>query len=100
MTPIQDLLHRIRWDPRFARSEFVIGYYDRSTRGIVRVPLRHVNFASGERFFFEAIEDDGSAHEVPLHRVRELWRDGELIWQRKSAAKAKPGTVRRGHAHP
>jgi uncharacterized protein (UPF0248 family) len=35
-----------------------------------------------ERFAFQAVEDDGSAHMVPFHRVREVWRDGESIWRR------------------
>ena len=29
MIPIHDLLSRIRWDAAFARSRFVIGYWDR-----------------------------------------------------------------------
>jgi len=33
MTPIQDLLHRIRWDPEFSLGEFVIGYYDNLSSG-------------------------------------------------------------------
>jgi uncharacterized protein (UPF0248 family) len=72
MIPIQDLLHRIQWDPEF----------DRVTREIVRVPFRRVHFEKGEHFAFEAIEEDGSVHSVPLHRVREVWRNGELVWQR------------------
>jgi uncharacterized protein (UPF0248 family) len=82
MIPIQDLLHRIQWDPEFGKADFEIGYFDRVTRGIVRVPFRHVRFEKGEHFAFEAIEADGSVHAVPLHRVRKVWRNGELIWQR------------------
>lgn len=85
MIPIQDLLHRIRWDPEFGRGEYVLGYYDRVARRVTRVPLRRIRLEKGEHFAFEAIEDDGSAHSVPLHRVRELWRDGELIWKRRGA---------------
>jgi uncharacterized protein (UPF0248 family) len=80
--PIQDLLNRIRWDPAFAGSAFVVGYYDRMAKRIVTVPFRRLHFAPGEHFSFEAVEDDGSVHSVPLHRVREVWRDGELIWRR------------------
>lgn len=82
MIPIQDLLHRIRWDPGFGKAEFEIGYLDRVTGRIVRVPFERVRFEAGEHFAFEAVEDDGSVHAVPLHRVREVWRDGEVIWQR------------------
>ncbi|MFN7085691.1 MAG: DUF504 domain-containing protein [Burkholderiales bacterium] len=86
MIPIHDLLHRIQWDPRFGKDDFVIGYHDRISGRIVRVPLRRVHLKKGERFSFEAIEDDGTVHRVPLHRVREVWRNGELIWHRKAAA--------------
>jgi len=80
--PIQDLLNRIRWDPEFSRSEFAIGYYDRVRKSIVKVPFQRIDFAGGEHFSFDAVEDDGTVHTVPLHRVREVWRDSELIWRR------------------
>jgi len=86
MIPIQDLLHRIQWDPEFGKAQFVIGYSDRLTREIVKVPFQHIRFASGDHFAFDALEDDGSVHSVPLHRVREVWRDGVLIWQREGPA--------------
>ena len=54
MIPIQDLLHRIRWDSEFAKGEFVLGYYDRVGDRIVRVPFRRVYFEKGEHFMFEA----------------------------------------------
>ena len=82
MTPIRDLLDRIRWDPEFSKSEFAVGYYDRVAKRIVKVPFRRIDFAAGEHFSFDAVEDDGSVHSVPLHRVREVWRDGKLIWRR------------------
>lgn len=80
--PIQQLLHRIRWDPEFGRADFVIGYFDRLLGGIVRVPYSAEQFGGGEQFSFTAIEADGSVHEVPLHRIREITRNGVLIWQR------------------
>ncbi len=83
MIPIQDLLHRMQWDPAFGKADFEIGYFDRVTGRIVRVPFRHVRFEKGEHFAFEAVEADGSVHTVPLHRVREVWRNGAVIWQRR-----------------
>jgi uncharacterized protein (UPF0248 family) len=89
MIPIQDLLHRMQWDPEFGKAEFEIGYFDRVTNGIVRVPFRHVHFEKGEHFAFEAIEEDGSVHTVPLHRVREMRRNGALIWQRAPESRGR-----------
>jgi uncharacterized protein (UPF0248 family) len=82
MIPIHALLDRIRWDPAFGRGDFVVGYYDRVRRGIVSVPLARIQFDPGNRFSFTAFDPDGTAHDVPLHRVREVRRDGELIWRR------------------
>jgi uncharacterized protein (UPF0248 family) len=82
MKPIHELLDRIRWDAEYGRGEFVIGYWDRIAERIERVPFRRVSFPPGEHFSFDVVADDGSVHSVPFHRVREVWRDGELVWQR------------------
>ena len=82
MKPIHELLARIRWDPEFGAGQFVIGYFDRVIRAEVQVPLEHIRFEPGEGFAFEATAEDGSTHTVPYHRVRDVWRNGELIWHR------------------
>ena len=68
------------------------GYDDRVEGHIVRVPFRRAHFEKGEHFSFQAafqaVEGDSSVHMVPLHRVRELWHDGSLIWHREGAARA------------
>lgn len=86
MQPIQDVLHRIQWDRAYAQADFEIGYWDRVARRIVRVPLRQIDFPAADGFSFDAIEEDGSVHSVPLHRVREVWRNGALVWQRHGHA--------------
>lgn len=82
MIPIDELLARIRWDPDFGHARFEIAYLDHMREALVRVPYERIRTATG-RFGLEAIEDDGSVHSVPYHRVREVWRDGQLIWERK-----------------
>jgi len=82
MTPIHELLARIRWDPVFGRGRFELVYADKLERRRVRVPLERIRMAPGQHFAFEATDDDGTQHRVPLHRVCEVWRDGERIWAR------------------
>ena len=82
MIPVHSLLDRIRWDPDFGHADFTIGYYDRVKHCIVQVPLARIQFDPGSHSSFTAIEADGSVHEVPLHRVREVHRNGALIWRR------------------
>ena len=84
MVPIQRLLHRIQWDAEFGNASFMIGYYDRLEKRIVRVSFRQVHLARGERFSFDVVEEGGTTHMVPFHRVREVWRNGDLIWQRQT----------------
>lgn len=82
MMPIQQLLNRIRWDAQFARGAFVIGYYDRMLDAILRVPLRQVTIDPADHFACRIMDAEGDMHRVPFHRIREVSKDGVLIWQR------------------
>lgn len=82
MIPIQDLLHRIRWDQEFGQGEFVIGYYDRIEHEIIRVPFREIAFPKDAPGVFELIDCEGQMHTIPLHRVKSVYKNGELIWHR------------------
>jgi uncharacterized protein (UPF0248 family) len=82
MIPIHELLNRIRWDEEFGNGEFVIGYYDRVEDRILRVPLRELFFEPGYHFSFDLIDQQGELHSIPLHRIKEVYRNRQLIWQR------------------
>ena len=81
MTPIHELLARIRHDKAFG-GRFEIGYLDRREGTILRVALREVNFPEGTRRVFELADESGQMRRIPFHRVREVYRDGRHIWQR------------------
>lgn len=83
MIPIQDLLARIRWDAAFSQAQFVLGYFDRLERRIVLVPFSEVRFPSEARGVFELYDQEGVCHTIPYHRVKSVYRDGELIWHRQ-----------------
>lgn len=87
MQPIHELLNRIHWDPEFGRGHFEIGYYDRLEAKIIRVPFNEVTQMAGNKFTFHVFDEDGLAHCVPMHRVREVYKDGELIWKRDPKAR-------------
>ncbi len=88
MIPIQELLNRIRWDGAFAEGDFVIGYYDRVAEMVIQVPLSQIHFTQGDHFFFQITDPDGCTHEIPFHRVREVYKNKELIWHRERQDKA------------
>jgi uncharacterized protein (UPF0248 family) len=83
MIPIHELLNRIRWDPEFGAARFEIGYYDRAEDRILRVGLDQVRFAADDHFAVDVAEEDAEIHTVPLHRIKEVYRNGELIWHRE-----------------
>ncbi len=82
MIPIHELLNRIRWDQEFGDADFIIGYYDRLEDKIIQVPLKEIYFDKEDHFDFELIDEEGTAHTIPLHRIREVTRNGERIWHR------------------
>lgn len=82
MIPIQDLLNRIRWDKQFARGTFVIGYYDRLQDRILKVPFDQITFDPQDHFSVGVSDENGEYHSVPLHRIKEVYKNGELIWSR------------------
>lgn len=82
MTPIHELLARIRWDPEFGQGCFQIAYRDRFERALIQVDLREMHDDPESRFGFLLTDSDGRLHSVPYHRVRKVYRNGVLIWQR------------------
>jgi uncharacterized protein (UPF0248 family) len=82
MTPIHELLSRIRWDPEFARGNFELGYFDRVESRVIVVPFREVDFPEDDSQAFRLLDAEGRSHRVPFHRVREVYRDGRRIWHR------------------
>lgn len=83
MIPIHELLSRIRWDPEFGQGRFELGYFDRHQASIQRVAFETITFPEGASGAFELLDaETGHTRHIPLHRVREVLKDGQLIWQR------------------
>jgi uncharacterized protein (UPF0248 family) len=82
MIPIQDVLNKIIWDKEFGQGSFEIGYYDRVENKIILVPFQRLGLIPGDRFSFKLIGPDGEESSIPFHRVHQVFKDGELIWER------------------
>lgn len=83
MTPIHELLNRIRWDKDYGDAVFVIGYYDHIEDRIITVPLKELTFDKEDHFDFGLKDDEGEWQSIPLHRIRQVFRNGELVWERR-----------------
>jgi uncharacterized protein (UPF0248 family) len=85
MQPLQDLLARIRWDVEFGKGAFALGYYDRIAEREELVPLNSVSFERQRPSMFAIQDEDGIVRHIPLHRVRTVYKNGVVIWQRPVA---------------
>ena len=81
MQPIHELLSQIRWDPNFV-GEFEVAYVDHMKPELQRVPVNQMRFDDTYSSAFRAFDDEGNLVSIPLHRVRRVYRDGHLIWNR------------------
>ena len=82
VTPIHELLSRIRWDADFSRGRFELGYFDRVEGRVIVVPFHTVQFPSEDPRAFRLVDAEGRFHRVPFHRVREVYKDGQRVWHR------------------
>jgi len=83
MIPIRNLLKRIQWDEAFSKADFRIGYYDRIQDAILVVPLERIFQETDNHFLVQLIDNKGIAHMVPFHRIKAVYRNGEMIWKRE-----------------
>ncbi|MCF6149795.1 MAG: DUF504 domain-containing protein [Candidatus Kuenenia sp.] len=82
MIPIHELLSKICWNSEFGKGIFEIGYYDRIERKNIRVSFEKILLEKGNHATFRLMDANGELQTIPFHRVREVYKDGELIWNR------------------
>ena len=83
MQPIHELLNRIHWDPEFGKGEFELWFLDRVEAQLIKLPLDEITFISGDHYFFHYLDKEGEEHNVPLHRIKAVYKNGKVIWQRE-----------------
>ncbi len=82
MKPPRELLSKIRWDKEFGKGRFEIGYDGHLEKRIVRILFEEIVFEEGNPFSFQIRNPEGETVTIPYHRVREVYKDCILIWQR------------------
>ena len=95
MQPLQDLLHRITWDAAFGAGQFALGYYDRVAGRDVVVPFASIHIDTKRRSL-AVLDEDGICAHIPFHRVRTVYKDAAVIWQRPD----RPAAGRRTSPKP
>jgi uncharacterized protein (UPF0248 family) len=78
MEYIGDLLNKIRWDKKVNPEEYTLLYFDRIDEKLYEVSFT----AIARKGNFITILKDGKEYSVPLHRIRQVKRNGKLVWER------------------
>jgi len=78
MMYIGDLLNKIRWDKNSKPEEYMIVYFDRMAGKSYEVAFT----AIGREGNFFTITINGRKTSIPLHRIRQVKRNGKAIWER------------------
>ena len=79
MISIIDLLNKIKWDEHEDPEDYVIGYEDRVEKKMIEISYSAIKRLEGT---FMIIEKDGEETNIPTHRIREVKKKGEVVWQR------------------
>lgn len=77
----REILTRIRWDSGYGKGRFEVACLDRFSDRLERFPFDPDTLQPGSRELVCRGEEGRLLH-IPLHRIREIYRDGELIWRR------------------
>lgn len=79
MTPIKDLLNKIKWDKREAPEQYLIFYFDRIEKTLIRIPYAKIKRLEGG---FMVLDNEEESN-VPLHRIKKVMKKDVVVWERK-----------------
>jgi len=79
MQPIKELLNKIKWDKRENPEDYSIGYLDRVQNKIIEIGYNEIKKIEGN---FLVLEREGEEVYIPTHRVREVKKQGKVVWKR------------------
>ncbi len=81
MKPVQDVLNQIKWDEKLKPEDYTVEYLDFGK-------LTSIQYTSIKRVegLFIIVDKNGEETNIPLHRIRFIKKNGEIMWQRSSAA--------------
>jgi len=76
---IIDLLNKIKWDKNLNKDCFSIIYFDRVNNNEIEINYNKIKKIEGN---FMVIEKDLEESNIPLHRIKKIMKNKEVIWQR------------------
>lgn len=81
MITIKELINKIKWDKKENPDEFTLYYYDRVLDTLIELNYRDIIRIEDS---FMIVMRNGEETNIPLHRVRYVKKNNEVIWARPS----------------
>lgn len=86
MEYVLNILNKIKWDKNLNPEEYIIIYIDR-----LKKTKKEIKFKDIKEFNnFTLITED---KEIPLHRIREIKKQGKIIWKREKCYICEKGNL-------
>lgn len=78
MKPIQDILNKIKWTGEDA-GKYTLGIYDRVKDAIFEIKMKDI--IALDKISMN-IHQNNKEVDIPFHRIRKVWKNNELVWER------------------
>ncbi|MBI4146389.1 DUF504 domain-containing protein [Candidatus Woesearchaeota archaeon] len=78
MITANEYLNKIKWDKREKPDEYALEYLDFGRL----VPIKYTDIKRIDEGFM-AIDKNGKETMIPLHRIKIIKKQGDIVWQRK-----------------
>jgi len=79
MITIDELVNKIKWDKRENPPDYSLFYIDRITKRLVEIKYEDIKRIDEGVL---VLDRNGEETEIPLHRIREVRKKGEVVWKR------------------
>ena len=79
MITIHDLLNKIKWDKRENPKQYLISYFDRIEKTLIKIPYTKIKRIEGS---FMVLDNEEESN-IPLHRIKKVMKNGVIVWERE-----------------
>lgn len=78
MISIKDLINKIKWSKEEEPSDYEIGYWDNVDKKIIFIKFGEIKKIEGN---FLLLDREKETY-IPMHRIREVKKKGNIVWKR------------------
>lgn len=79
MITVKDFLNKIKWDKREKPEGYTFFYLDRFENQLKEIKCLDIKRIEGNLII---IQKEGEEINIPMHRIKEIKKDNEIVWKR------------------